>query len=309
MVEQAAFRQVNPHSMTGFGRGQASSNQVSVQVELRSLNNKYLDIRPKVPRAFSFWEPQLRSRIAQAIRRGTVDAQITYQLLDSSLIHPINETALKAYATSIQEFADRFGIPSGLNLTSLLRLPGALNIEEGMALGDNSRIVISELLEKAFAEAAQDLLTMRGREGAAIIEILGRELDFLATTEKTIRARVPQLNERLMRKIRDRVMAVTSEAGRPVDEGRLIQEVAFYVDRSDVTEEVDRLKSHTEQFRTALANKSNFTIGKQLDFLVQELLRESNTIGSKTDDLEITSCVVNLKLSLDRMREQIQNLE
>lgn len=308
-LEPKTFPQQNPHSMTGFGRGTASSRQVSVQVELKTLNNKFLEVRPKLPKAFSTWESVCRSRISRSLRRGSVDVSVSYQVLDPQLMHPINEAALKAYAMGIEETAAKLGVESGLNVTALLRLPGVLTMDEGMVIGESDRGSIYHLLDQALDEALYELLEMRSREGKAIIEALRREIEAVSRAEREIRALAPEISARQRDRVRKRVAEALAETKTAVDEGRFLQEVAFYADRADVAEEIDRLASHARQFAELLAPKNGFAIGKQLDFIVQELLREANTIGSKTDDLRVTDLVVQLKLAIDRLREQVQNLE
>src|SRR3989338_1762815 len=157
-LEPKTFPQQNPHSMTGFGRGIASSKQVSVQVELRTLNNKFLELRPKLPKVFSTWESVCRTRITRSLRRGSVDVSVSYQVLDPQLMHPINEAALKAYAIGIQEVAAKLGVESGLNVTALLRLPGALTMDEGMVIGEADRASTYRLLARALDDAIYELL-------------------------------------------------------------------------------------------------------------------------------------------------------
>lgn len=308
-TEVRKFRQTNPHSMTGFGRSTITTERATVSVEVKSLNCKFLEIRPKVPRIFSAWEPSLRSTISQNLKRGTVEVLVGYQILDAALINPINETALKAYAKGIASVSERLNIPSGLDLTSLLRLPGALSGEDLTGLADSERSEFFQMLDRALAEALQELLVMRSNEGKALLTVLEREANVVVQLTKKIRKLVPEVNEKLRQRISERMQNTLQGVSVKMDESRFLQELAYYCDRSDVTEELDRLESHSNQFLSILSSEKNLVVGKRLDFLIQEMLRETNTIGSKSDGIDLTNFVVELKLAIDRLREQIQNLE
>lgn len=303
------YTQENPHSMTGYGRSTVASKRASVSIEVKSLNCKYLEIRPKIPRIFASWDPIMRNCVSKMIRRGTVEVLVGYQILDPDMINPINEATLQAYAKGIEEVSEHLNIPSGLNLTSILRLPGALAMEDVTGLGDAERAELFHLLDEALNNAIVEMLIMRADEGKALITVLEREVTAVSELTKKIRGKVPVINERLKKRLKDRMENSIRGNKVNIDESRFLQELAYYTDRSDVTEELDRLESHSRQFLDILQGGKELVIGKRLDFLIQEMLRETNTIGSKSDDLEVTNHVVDLKLAIDRLREQIQNLE
>ncbi len=304
-----SFNRKNPHSMTGFGRATASSKRASVSIEVKSLNCKYLEIRPKVPRIFASWDPVMRNMVSKSVRRGTVEILVGYQILDPDMINPINEATLSAYAKGIEEVSEHLNVPSGLNLTSILRLPGALAMEDVSGMGDAERAELFHLLDEALNNALVSMLEMREVEGKSLLEVLEREVSSVSTLTGKIRNLVPEINERLKKRLHARMESNLRAAKVNVDESRFIQELAYYTDRSDVTEEIDRLESHSKQFLNVVRGQKELVIGKRLDFLIQEMLRETNTIGSKSDDIEVTNYVVDLKLAIDRLREQIQNLE
>ncbi len=303
------YKQVIPHSMTGFGRATVSSKRAMVSIEVKSLNCKYLEVRPKLPRVFASWDPVMRNMVSKILHRGTIEVLVGYQILDPGMINPINEAALQAYARGIEEASGHLNIPSGLDLTSILRLPGALAIEDVAGLGDAERAELFRLLDEALHNALVEVLEMRANEGKAISEILQQEMTAVATFTGSIRKKVPTINERLKKRLKDRMDAAFHGVNVDIDESRFLQELAYYSDRSDVTEELDRLESHSRQFLDIAKGEKELVIGKRLDFLTQEMLRETNTIGSKSNDLEVTNHVVDLKLAIDRLREQIQNLE
>lgn len=303
------YKQLNPHSMTGFGRATVASKRASVSIEVKSLNCKYLEIRPKVPRIFASWDPIMRNMVSKMVRRGTVEVLVGYQILDPDMINPINEATLRAYAKGIEEVSDHLNVPSGLNLTSILRLPGALAMEDVSGLGDAERAELFHLLDEALNNALVEMLEMRANEGTALLEVLQREVTSVTKLTNSIREKSPKINERLKKRLKDRMENALRGSKVNIDESRFLQELAYYSDRSDVTEELDRLESHSRQFLMIVKGEKELVIGKRLDFLIQEMLRETNTIGSKSDDLEVTNHVVDLKLAIDRLREQIQNLE
>lgn len=295
--------------MTGFGRATASSPQAMVQVEIKTLNSRYLEFRTRIPKALSGWESTLRAQLSQALRRGTVEVSVTYQVTDPSFLQIVHTPTLRAYAESIKRAAADLGLPAEFSVIELLRLPGALNLDDGLSLGEAEKIHIYSLLEQALAESIEQLLQMRAREGQALTQVILRELGEMQNTANALKKMGPEIRERLQERISLRVRELMSTGATPPDPVRLVQEVAHYADRGDVTEELDRISSHLLQIQAALVASNDFQVGKKLDFLIQELLREVNTVGSKADALEITNLVVAAKLNLDRIREQVQNLE
>ena len=296
--------------MTGFGRANKANAKVAVQVELRSLNNKYLDLRVKLPRALSAWEPKARARVSAVVQRGTVDLSVGFQLLDPGLIRPIHEPTLRAYQLEIERLASELKIESGLDLTSLLRLPGAVAMDEALSLREESdRVSAQALLEEALDMALSDLLEMREREGLGIAAALARDAAELSRIVGEVKALGGEVAGRLLEAKRKRLAEILAGQSGVIDESRILQEAAMLADRAEITEEIDRLASHATQFSSALAAPGRQSLGKRLEFLVQEMLREVNTIGSKADDLRVTRLVIEAKLAIDRLREQVQNLE
>jgi uncharacterized protein (TIGR00255 family) len=299
-----------PHSMTGFGRATRSSAKIAVQVELRSLNNKYLDLRVKMPRALSQWEQKARARINAQLQRGTIDLSVSFQILDPGLIRPIHEPTLRAYRIEVERLAGELGINSGLDLTSLLRLPGAVAMDEGLSLRDEKdQAAAHALLEEALDIAISDLVAMREQEGQGIALALRREASALSQIVAEVKSLGGEIAKRLLEAKRKQLAEILAAHSGVIDEARILQEAALLMARAEITEEIDRLASHTAQFLAALSADGRQSLGKRLEFIVQEMLREVNTIGSKADDLRVTRLVIDAKLTIDRLREQVQNLE
>ncbi len=291
--------------MTGYGRGEATGVRFRCTVEARSVNSRYLEIRPRLPRSLNFLESALREKVQKKVKRGALDLSVSVQLLADSLSGRIDATLARAYASKVHELSREMGLDSGLTLASLLRLPGVITSEEALPL--ESEKEIPQLVQEALAAALGELLEMRKKEGEKLGRVLERELADIRSHQEWIYKHREELNQRHFKKLQARVKDWRGQA--ELEETRLYQEVAYYLDRSDVTEELDRLASHLTQCEDALRAGDSKSVGKRLEFLAQELGREINTIGSKSDQTQITNHVVDMKLTLEKIREQVQNLE
>ncbi len=291
-------------SMTGYARGTAEAGGHRVSVELRSLNGRFAEVRIRSSEPFAALEPEFRRRVLAAVRRGRVelDVRLTREegasqavSLDLALARDVLEAARKLRSD--------LGVEGDLDVASLLRVPGVLRAPTDEALDDSLRDAAGRALEEALATLEAE----RVREGAALrADLLGRLERMLGVAER-IRARAADVPASVRDRLRDRVLALAAEAG--VDPGRLAQEAAFLADRADVTEELVRLLGHLEQAVRILRSPGGEPVGKRLEFLLQEIHRETNTIGSKSPDLELTRMVLDLKSETEKVREQAQNLE
>jgi uncharacterized protein (TIGR00255 family) len=291
------------HSMTGYGRATADGKGFRATVDIRTVNGRFLEIRPKLPRTIGFVEPNIRELVQKYLKRGVIDLSLSLQT-EGTVKERIDEEAVAAYVDAIEKCAKDLEIPTGLSIVSLLRLPGTVVGEEMDFEVDEEEV--SRITEVAVTQALKELVEMREKEGAKLIEFIFRELKIIDEKQKEILSRSKKVNAEFRKKMLDRIEQF--ELTPKFDEHRLMQEVAFYLDRSDVVEEIDRLHSHVKQMHDLLA-KPDGPVGKKLDFILQETGREVNTIGSKSDDIHLSSLVVDLKVSLERIREQVQNLE
>jgi len=299
-------REFSLHSMTGYGRGSISSSRFRITVELRSVNGRFLEIRAKLPRSLLFIEPDLRSILEKKIRRGVVDFTVTVHPLEPTLTVHLAEDVATAYVKQAERLAEDFGIASGLTALALLRLPGVAVTDDPTAgYGEDAADCVKAALEQALAA----LMEMRASEGEKLGRVLQRELAEIKSHKEWIRKHREQLNEKHFRRLETRIENWVGKSRGVLEETRLYQEVAFYLDRADVTEELDRLAAHLKQCEEALGAIGAKSLGKRLEFLSQEMGREVNTIGAKSDLVQITNHVVEMKLTLEKVREQVQNLE
>lgn len=291
-------------SMTGYGRAEASGPRLSVSVECRSVNHRHLDIALKLPRALAVYEPDARRLVQAAVERGRVDVSVTLTPAGGGSLGTlsVNTAQAREYEAAARTLADELGLTPSLRIEWLLAQPGvlvrdaepAVSPEEGWSL-------LAQGLEAALA----DLVARREAEGKALAQELGTLHQMLEAGVALIVARVPAAQARRATRFRERVQALLSEI--PVDQGRLATEVAALAERADITEELARLRVHLGELRARIDEGG--TVGRPLDFLIQEINREVNTVGSKADDLEISQAVIAAKATLEKIREQVQNIE
>jgi uncharacterized protein (TIGR00255 family) len=289
-------------SMTGYGRAEARGTRVALVAEARSLNHRFFEASVKLPRGLSGSEPDLRRLVQGRIARGRVDVTVSLRRTGAATPSVRTDVALGlAYARGARALGEAAGVPPDVSVADLLRLPGVVTVEEGEEEDGEAAV----LVKTAAAEALDELCRMRQTEGAALARDLGSHVDALADWVRRIEGLLPAALARIQTRLRDRVHAILAEA--PADPGRLAQEVAMWAARSDVAEELARLGSHLGQFRVLLGEGG--AIGRQLDFLSQELHREVNTIASKADDAELVARVLEARALVERIREQVQNVE
>lgn len=289
-------------SMTGYGRGEARGLRLAVTAEARSLNHRFLEITVKLGRGLASHEAELR-RVAQGkLVRGRVDVTVSVRRTGGSQSVVRTDLALGAeYLKSARALADLEGVSPGLSVADLLRLPGVVTVEEAEAEPGEE----GPLLEGAVQEAIDELARMRHAEGAALAADLRGHLTAIEAWGAEFRRLLPGALQRIQERMRERIRALLDEA--PVDPGRIAQEVATWAAKSDVAEELARLGSHCAQLGALLTEGG--PVGRQLDFLAQELHREVNTIASKADDSEMITRVLEARALVERLREQIQNVE
>ncbi len=292
--------------MTGYGRGSVSNDRVRATVELRSVNGRFLEIRAKLPRSLLFLEPDLRGILEKKLRRGVIDFTVTIHPMEPALSVHLAEDVATAYVAQAQRLAKDFDISSGLSALALLRLPGVAVTDDPTA-GFGTEV--GEVVKSALEHALSALIEMRRSEGEKLERVLMRELMEINGHKEWIRKHREDLNERHSKRLEGRISQWVGKNRGVLEETRLYQEVAFYLDRADVTEELDRLASHLKQCEEALHYAGAKSVGKRLEFLTQEIGREVNTIGAKSDLVEITNHVLEMKLTLEKVREQVQNLE
>ncbi len=289
-------------SMTGYGSAKGSVEGQEITVELKSVNNRYLDCSVRLPRNFLFAEDTVKQAVSAGVSRGKVDVFVSAQTSqDSGTVVSVNEELARGYRDAVARIAETLGLESGLNAFSLARFPDVLTVERRELDKDKAAAALSEIT----AKAVEEFNAMREREGERLRRDMLGKLETIEGLVSVVEERSPQTvkeyRERLEARLRDIL------ADRSLDEQRVITEAAIFADRTAVDEETVRLRSHIAQFRTMLEEGS--PIGRKMDFLVQEFNRESNTIGSKCSDASLAKVVVDLKSEIEKIREQLQNVE
>lgn len=289
-------------SMTGYGSAKGSCGGLEITVELKSVNNRYLDCSVRLPRSFLFAEEAVKSRVGKHISRGKTDVFIS---VDSSgaddTVVKVNESLAKGYAAAISEIAEITGLPNTLDAAAIGRFPDVLSVEKKEADRDALSEALSDIVEKALCEFD----SMREREGAKLAEDISGRLDTIEGLVSSVEERSPETVSEYRQRLYKKMSEVLENTA--LDEARILTEAAIFADKVAVDEETVRLRSHIEQMRGMI--KTGSPIGRKMDFLIQEFNRESNTIGSKCSDSSIAKTVIELKSEIEKIREQIQNIE
>ena len=288
-------------SMTGYGKSNMSKNLREYQVEIKSVNHRYLDVSIKMPRSLSYLEEEIKKAVSAKLTRGKVDVFITFNnnSLEGRDIK-INTEIARMYIKELRDLAESEGIVADIPVTEISKLPDVLTIQNNQ----DDETIKNELLEVT-NKAIENLVGMRKIEGEKIAQDLFTRIQDIDGKVKKISSLSTGLIEDYVVKLNTRIKELLQD--QEIDEARLAQEVVIYADKCSIEEEVTRLNSHVYQFRELL--NSNEAVGKKLDFMIQEMDRETNTIGSKANNLEITNEVINMKTQLENIREQVQNIE
>jgi uncharacterized protein (TIGR00255 family) len=290
-------------SMTGYGRGSVAGDNFSASVDLKTVNNRFLDIHLRLSGELASLEPSIKKRISSRLSRGRVDAAITFERT-SQTAYELNRPLIAGYVGALREMQREFQIPGEVDINVLARLPGALQPSRD-ALDD----VMVAGIERALDEALSELERMRQQEGEALQNEMRERLDKIEALIPVIEGAAGGLAENYRQRLQKRIGELLNRETQVIelDQARMAQEIAYLADRSDVSEEMVRLKSHLQQFREAL-DSTNET-GKMLDFLLQELNREANTTLSKSTELTIKEAALGIKAEVEKLREQVQNVE
>ncbi|MBE6793047.1 MAG: YicC family protein [Ruminococcaceae bacterium] len=289
-------------SMTGFGRAERVTEGMSVTVEIRSVNHRYFEFSSRTPRAYGYLDEKLKNYLQSCISRGKVDVNLWIETVDrpgSEVL--INHSLAESYVKALKELAERYDLRDDVTAGSLARYPDILTVHHE----PEDEELVWNIVRSVTDEALAAFVAMREREGAKLREDVLSRAETILENVTFIEERSPKTVKEHMDKVEARMRELLN--GAAVDEQRLLTEAAVYADKIAVAEETVRLRSHFEQL-VQLMNSSD-SIGRKLDFLVQEINRETNTIGSKSGDLSITRKVVDIKAEIEKIREQIQNIE
>jgi len=289
-------------SMTGYGRAQGTANGKDILVEIRSVNNRYYDFTARIPRMYGYLEEKLKSFLQGGISRGKVEVSVLIsnnEVKDEQI--EINRFIAKGYIDALRGANEELNLADDLSLSHLIKLPDVFNVKK---IIEDEELIWSSV--KIFAEEALDkFIKMRETEGEKMKSDILERIDLVWRMVESVERRSPETVQNYRNKLFARLKEVLSDNN--IDEQRILFEAAVFAEKIAVDEETVRLKSHMQQFKALMESKE--PVGRKLDFLVQEMNREANTIGSKSQDIEITKLVVDIKSEIEKIREQIQNIE
>lgn len=288
------------YSMTGYGKAEYADGVKELTVEIKSVNNRNFDFNAKTPRAFFAIEDKLRKTVQNYISRGRIELFINYKETGAARGElSVNCEKAAEYFAAAQKIAEKTGAVNDCTVSVLMRFPDVVTDDNSFDAEN-----IEETVLRTLEEALEKFNGMRLAEGEKLVSDMLNRMETIKSVVSAIRERAPRVSTEYSEKLRARIEE--SLAGVAYDEARLLSEVAFFVDRSDITEELTRLDSHIEQFKSVIKQEKS---GKKLDFLMQEFNREANTVCSKSNDKEITAYALSLKNEIEKVREQVQNLE
>src|SRR6056297_1167685 len=289
-------------SMTGYGRGQSQRDNLFFTVEIKAVNHRYADINIKAPRLVTPFESQIKKQVGAVLKRGKIDIYVTQNNNAQATVKPVvNKSLAAAYLEALQDLRDLEGVTGEVPLEYLGSLPDVIRLEDVSIVEDE----ILSCLEAALADALDVIVSMRSAEGAATAIDMAERLGLLREALAGIEVQAATVPLEWQRKLSERLARLQN--GAEMDPQRVAQEIAIFADRCDISEELVRFRSHLNQFSELMGYAE--PVGRQLDFLVQELNREANTMGSKSNDAALTRYVVCLKSELEKIREQVQNIE
>ena len=291
-------------SMTGFGRSEVTGDTLTVTVEARSVNHRHLDVAVRLPNAWAALDVDVRRLVQARIERGRVDVNVQVGPLTSvsSRAVRVDATLARRYVDQARQLADELGLAADVPLGWVLERPGVLELTDAPPV---AAAAVWPLVAEALGRALDELIERRSVEGAALASELRALAGSLGASVDQMAARAPVASARREERLRERMTALL--AGSPIDESRIATEVAVWATKTDVTEELARLRVHLEEFGLMLAKGGS--VGRQFDFLIQEMNREVNTVASKVDDLDLSQAALGAKGLLEKIREQVQNLE
>jgi len=294
-------------SMTGYAQAQVAENGVGLRVSVRSVNHRFLDLHLRVPEGLEPLEPRIRQIVRERVRRGHLDVTLRYELAGPAAV-TVNQEVAAAYLRSIEDLRKQFGVKTEPDMASILRLPGVIG--SSAASPDGEIVRLESVVARCLTEALDKLDQMREQEASALRDDMTGRLTSIASQAARVETLAERARPAFARRLELRLKELLGES--PIDPARLAQEAAVAAERSDVSEELARLGSHVQQFESLLVSGSD--AGKKLDFLLQEMQREANTLLSKTpgneaESLEITQLALEIKSEIEKLREQVQNIE
>lgn len=289
-------------SMTGYGRSQQTLDGREILVEIKSVNHRYFEFSARVPRAYGYLEEKLKSFLQGKVSRGKIEMGVTiYNIEGKDALIEVNSSIAKGYVDALRKANESLMLKDDITLSNLIRLPDIFNVIKNT---EDEEVIWNDV-KIAAEEALNNFVSMREAEGVKMREDVEQRLDYIEKLVGKVEERSPMVTEAYRERLYNKLVEILND--KKIDEQRILTEAAIFSEKTAVDEETVRLKSHINQFRNLL--ESGEPVGRKLDFLIQEFNRESNTIGSKAQDVEITKIVVELKSEIEKIREQIQNIE
>lgn len=290
-------------SMTGFGRAERSDVKLDVSIEIKTVNNRNIDLHINYPTELRPLDPVMRNIVRQKVRRGRVDCYISYKTHGEDLsVLSVNRNILKQFFDELEELKVDFNFKSDVTLDHILRIPDVVRLD--ISSGDLPEWLVNSI-EETLKEALDSLDKMRAREGAETAKLLSKYILNIENNLKEIKEKQDVVQKQLYEKYKANIEGYLAEAG--VDDAKVAQEAAIASEKADISEEVDRLDSHIKGFKLAVKEKGS--IGKKLDFILQEMSRETNTMNAKTAGINVNRLGIEIKLDVEKLREQVQNIE
>jgi len=288
-------------SMTGFGRAEATWQGKKVVVEMKSLNHRYLEVTVRTPQVLSVYEIEIRKKVGERFSRGKIDVTVRVEgEVNGDLPLGLNMEKARAYLKLFQRLKEELSLPGEIDLSMFKDLRGIFEMEDS-----NQFMVPWEVLGETLEGAMKKLAEMKALEGEALRRDIISRMETIRGLLREVEARAPMVIQEYRRRLMNRIKELLNSY--PVDEARVLQEVSIVAERSDITEELVRMESHLEQFSALI--EEDKTVGRKMDFLIQEMMREVNTLGAKSSDGEIAKWVIEIKSELSKLREQVQNIE
>ncbi|MBQ9886069.1 MAG: YicC family protein [Lachnospiraceae bacterium] len=289
-------------SMTGFGRGEASDEKYKISVEMKSVNHRYMELGIKMPKKFNVFESNIRSLLKKDIQRGKVDLFVTYEVFEDSIVDlKYNSGLAEGYMKIFEKMVEQFGIENDIRVSTLARFPEVITTEQA----DEDEETLWKLLETAISGAVEKFVEQRITEGEALKNDLCAKLDSMLVNVDYIEERAPRIIEEYRQKLFEKVAEFLADSS--IEENRIAAEVALYTDKICVDEELVRLRTHIKGMKDTLI--AGGFVGRKLDFIAQEMNREANTILSKANDMTVSDRAIELKTDIEKIREQVQNIE
>ena len=292
--------------MTGYGKAEKQISGYIISVEIKSVNHRYFEFLSRISRGYDFLEDFIRSSIKEKVFRGKVDVTVKIQSVENEDFGVlVNHDLALGYITALREIKEKYTLVGNIDINTIAEYKDIFSISNNQENHEQIKEAVSLVLE----EALSNFIFMRQKEGIALKNAMETNINRILEIIKALENRFPQVINNYQNRLRNKIKNMLKEFDIDIDDQRVLTEVALFADKVDTNEEIVRLKSHLSQFDSIISSSDNISIGRKLDFIIQEMNRESNTIGSKSLDLETANLVIDIKSEIEKLREQVQNIE